>query len=346
MPLSKTTACVTLVLLALTLPAAAGSRIVEFDAPGRNFVVPGNAIDAKGQSIGFYFDTARNLESSFIRSKSGALAIVAPGSGNPLVAHAIAGPGLVTGLFETGGDAPEGFVTDAAGDLTRFTVPGANMDAFGTQPSAINASGMVTGFYSPSGQEYARGFVRDPQGNLTLFDGPDADTVEGGTFPTAINEGGDVVGTTQNGDTVSAFVRKANGKAKLVRVPKGSLYSLAVGINRSGAIAGIYTLAGNDTYGYLCDKAGALTSFKVNGSHPTVSGVNDGGSIVGWIFDTNAAAHSFVRAPGGGIKMFDAPGAGIAQGQGTFATSINSKGMIAGYYVTADKVHHGFIRRP
>ncbi len=44
------------------------------------------------------------------------------------------------------------------------------------------------------------------------------------------------------------------------------------------------------------------------------------------------------------ITSFDAPGAGTAALQGTFGTSINAEGDIAGIYLTAPNVAHGFVR--
>jgi hypothetical protein len=46
------------------------------------------------------------------------------------------------------------------------------------------------------------------------------------------------------------------------------------------------------------------------------------------------------------IVTFDAPGAGTAAGQGTFAYNINPSGTIAGYYLDAGNVFHGFLRAP
>jgi hypothetical protein len=43
---------------------------------------------------------------------------------------------------------------------------------------------------------------------------------------------------------------------------------------------------------------------------------------------------------------FDAPGAGTASFQGTIAVSINSNGVIAGYYFDSNNVQHGFVRQP
>ena len=46
------------------------------------------------------------------------------------------------------------------------------------------------------------------------------------------------------------------------------------------------------------------------------------------------------------IIKFEAPGAGTAPGQGTFANSINPAGAITGLYVDPANVYHGFLRAP
>ena len=54
-----------------------------------------------------------------------------------------------------------------------------------------------------------------------------------------------------------------------------------------------------------------------------------------------------VQAQGGGggtFTVFDAPGAGTGMLQGTMGTSINDAGEIAGIYLTAPNVAHGFVR--
>jgi hypothetical protein len=57
--------------------------------------------------------------------------------------------------------------------------------------------------------------------------------------------------------------------------------------------------------------------------------------------------YGFVRgAENGAINRFSAPGAGTGGGQGTYAYSINDAGVIAGYYVDASGVHHGFLLTP
>jgi molybdopterin/thiamine biosynthesis adenylyltransferase len=60
----------------------------------------------------------------------------------------------------------------------------------------------------------------------------------------------------------------------------------------------------------------------------------------------NNVAHGFQRLPDGTFTMIDAPGAGTGVGQGTCAAGNNSAGAVAGWYVDANNVAHGFLRTP
>jgi hypothetical protein len=53
-----------------------------------------------------------------------------------------------------------------------------------------------------------------------------------------------------------------------------------------------------------------------------------------------------VRSKQGAITTFDPPGAGTGSGQGTFCNQINPAGAIAGYYLDANNVFHGYLRNP
>ena len=65
---------------------------------------------------------------------------------------------------------------------------------------------------------------------------------------------------------------------------------------------------------------------------------------MGSTFDGTATYHGFVRAPGGTITEFDAPGAGTGAGQGTGASGINPAGTTEGNYNDSSNVFHGFVR--
>jgi hypothetical protein len=82
------------------------------------------------------------------------------------------------------------------------------------------------------------------------------------------------------------------------------------------------------------------------------NGINTSGAIAGFIRDTNAARHGFLRAPDGTFAIFDDPGAGtcstscgtIGPGQGTRAYAINPSGEIAGFYSDNTGRCHGYVR--
>jgi len=64
----------------------------------------------------------------------------------------------------------------------------------------------------------------------------------------------------------------------------------------------------------------------------------------------NDGAMNFSKTPPGlsqpPITTFDAPGAGTGPGQGTQALAINEGEHIAGSYIDASNVFHGFLRTP
>ena len=70
------------------------------------------------------------------------------------------------------------------------------------------------------------------------------------------------------------------------------------------------------------------------------------GVIDGYYVDASGVAHGFLRAIGGQITTFNAPGAGTASGQGTFIGPINPAGAIAGYFLDGSNVYHGYLRTP
>jgi hypothetical protein len=56
------------------------------------------------------------------------------------------------------------------------------------------------------------------------------------------------------------------------------------------------------------------------------------------------AAGTTARDKRATFTAFDAPGAGTSRGLGTYGVSINTEGVIAGYYVDASDAQYGFIR--
>jgi len=87
--------------------------------------------------------------------------------------------------------------------------------------------------------------------------------------------------------------------------------------------------------------------------------IKEAGVITGLYADANNVMHGFLRTREDRLITFDAPGAGAVPnlyfkltpagtygGQGTYATSINREGAIAGSYIDESNVGHGFVRAP
>ncbi len=74
--------------------------------------------------------------------------------------------------------------------------------------------------------------------------------------------------------------------------------------------------------------------------------INSPGTIVGYYLNFNAVLGGFARFPGGSYTRFQAPGAGVGSNlqQGTVPFEITNGGVIAGEYLDAQYVFHGFVR--
>src|SRR5947207_15347956 len=91
---------------------------------------------------------------------------------------------------------------------------------------------------------------------------------------------------------------------------------------------------------------------RVSGHGSFPSSNNPFGSFTGFIWDSNAARHGFLRAPNGTFTIFDDPAAGtcstscgtIGNGQGTRAYGINPAGTITGFYTDNSARCHGYVR--
>jgi hypothetical protein len=56
--------------------------------------------------------------------------------------------------------------------------------------------------------------------------------------------------------------------------------------------------------------------------------------------------HGFARSARGTFVTFDAPDAGMGAGQGTRPSTNNGKAAVAGWYVDANSLNHGFVWNP
>jgi hypothetical protein len=172
-----------------------------------------------------------------------------------------------------------------------------------------------------------------------------------GTHGNAISPQGTITGTfDSNGN--HGYVRARDGTFITFDVPgagTGAFHgTFAYSINPAKTITGFYVDASGLAHGYVRASDGAITTFDVPGASVTFAlNINPAGTIAGYYLDASNVAHGFVRAPKGAMTTFDAPGAGTGPGQGTFTAGvdgINPAGAIAGAYLDASNVSHGFVR--
>lgn len=106
-------------------------------------------------------------------------------------------------------------------------------------------------------------------------------------------------------------------------------------------------LSGNAQHITTFDVPGAGTgAFQGTGCAGCTFSINQWGAVVGTYLDTNNVFHGFLRSPDGKFTSFESPGADTTPNDfnGTFAQSINDRGVIAGYYADATGLTHGFVR--
>src|SRR5579863_7586492 len=130
------------------------------------------------------------------------------------------------------------------------------------------------------------------------------------------------------------------------------------GINPQGTVVGSFLDDGNVFHGYQCvsgcGTASTFTTFDAPGAGTAANqgtitfSINLFGVITGYYIDSSNVAHGFVTAaPFKTFITLDEPNAGHGAGQGTFAGNVKPEGgEIAGSYVDASGVSHGFVTAP
>jgi hypothetical protein len=353
----------------------ASSGIITFDAPGADTTpyeghgtFP-SSINDFGVIIGAALDS-NEIYHGFVRTPDGKFTRFdvpgtggTPGSYGGTLPNSVNDLGEIAGYYSDTSGATHGFIRSATGKVTSFDPP----NSVGTIPIAINLEGDVVGYYYDSGSQF-HAFLRKAGGSLVTFDGPNACT--GGTpagcygsaafnvniFGTVAASFGDNSGNFVN----HGLIRTPNGKYTTYDVPGAGTGSYqgtgcpgcSLGINASGAIAGIYTDSAGVYHSYVRTPEGGFVTFDAPGagggsgqgtgcaSDCSVS-INDLGEITGDYIDASYTLHGFFRASNGKVTTVD-PAGSIE----TFPAVINELGAITGTYLDANSVFHGFLRLP
>jgi hypothetical protein len=230
----------------------------------------------------------------------------------------------------------------------------------------INNAGAITGYFLDANNVY-HGFLRSPDGKFTIFNAPGADTNAGdfnGTLPNGINDAGAITGVYYDASNEGhGFLRSPKGKFTTFDVPGGIIGAMnPIALNREAAIVGYY-LGQNGVFQAFLRRPdgtfetwsgpGACDASPATGCYGTGAfSINDFGTVAGGYEDNsgNFVDHGLVRSPHGKLRTFDVPGAGTGPYQGTgspgSSVPLNQFGAIAGYYIDANNVVHGYLRSP
>jgi uncharacterized membrane protein len=199
-----------------------------------------------------------------------------------------------------------------------------------TLARGIDSNGTVVGAYSDS-SFVQHGFLRSPTGVFTVpIDFPSGSAVA--TLVLGIDPQGDtVVGVWLTNTTGHAFVMTIASQTFVSFDFPGSSGSNAVGMNRSGEIAGNYLDSAGIQHGYSATynfQSMSVCCFQAINFPGAVltrlEGLSDSGDIVGSYLGTDSKDHAFLLS-GGSFSTLKVPGASSALG-------INNTQQIAGVF--------------
>jgi len=327
-------------LTALTPTVSAGqspSSIITFDVPGagtgRGQGTLPYSINSKGAIVGDVND-ANNRSYGFLRRPDGTVSFIrAPGAQYTHV-DSVNDSGTVAGTID--GSSPYAFLRTSDGKFTFFR-PVATQFLYG---NTIDNLGNVAGTFLTT-YDFFECYVRTSDGTITAFNPPDG-------FECQTN---DIVAGTVSG----TYGGPSGFPTSFLRHPHGTFTDFRVGeqvagavINSDDTVAGSFFLSDGSSHGYIHAANGAVTYFGLTGATTIgVADINFAGAVTGNYTNTSDSAnHGFQRLPDGSIEVFDAPGAGTGQFQGTFPLKINDAGTITGRVIDSNNVAHGFLITP
>jgi hypothetical protein len=248
----------------------------------------------------------------------------------------------------------------AVGSFLTFDAPGAsNSTRSGTFPTAISASGVITGTYDDA-NSLSHAFLRTASGRFVTFDVPGAT----GISPLGVNNEGAVTGVYFDnvGSGLHSFLRTPQGTIVTFDPPAATSGSGGSDVNPEGTIVGFYLDASFLSHGFLRTRSGRFVTIDAPGAANTP--VNFGtlpfsitafGLVLGGYSDANSTNFGYLMTPFGRFIQIAVPGGrGVLQTPFSQApaVSINPLGVIAGTYVqpvTGEKVaanYRAFVRFP
>jgi hypothetical protein len=205
------------------------------------------------------------------------------------------------------------------------------------------------------------GLIIDQNGASTVFDHPDAVSF---TQARGVNNKGLVTGYRDDANDQFApengFIYDPKTETFTDIVP--SIFTIAQGINSGGDVVGSAIFDGNFGVpdpcgssdfvqrGWLRTKDGTVTYFSVNGGATRARGINDSGTIAGFVNDPGSGLIKgfVVELDGSQCQSFTIADADLLHFPGavfTFPGGIKNSGEVVGSYDDLTNIH-GFIATP
>lgn len=114
------------------------------------------SINDRGTIAGDFYDTT---DHGFVRATDGTITEFDPKHSVGTLVNGINARGLVVGAYQTSDDVLHAFVRKPGGAIASFDAPDA---VYGTTPTGINKTGVITGYYADTGRTASHGFIRTP----------------------------------------------------------------------------------------------------------------------------------------------------------------------------------------
>jgi probable HAF family extracellular repeat protein len=114
------------------------------------------SINDRGTIAGDFYDTT---DHGFLRATNGTITRFDPKNSVDTLVSGINARGMVIGTYQTADDILHAFVRKPGGMITSFDAPDA---VYGTTPTGVNGTGVITGYYADTGRTASHGFIRTP----------------------------------------------------------------------------------------------------------------------------------------------------------------------------------------
>jgi len=216
-------------------------------------------INNAGTAVGFSLNRHTHLYKGWLRSPSGQFTPIndpaaGTGANQGTQVDTINDHGVVVGVYVTSTGAIHGF-SYHAGHYTSITVPHAyyGKPGYGVGIGCNNNAGAMVGWVTPSGKNVVEGLV-DTAGHITTFTGPGAGAQPGdATYANAISNTGAIVGTSNGPTGVSHGWVLSGSHFTTLADPHatGAFGTTPEGINRHGAVVGVYLDSHGLVHGFL-----------------------------------------------------------------------------------------------